>query len=419
MPEAAGTCSAHLAVSREALRKRLLVLVALLAAPSACGSSLSEAERGADAWRTLSPSPLSGRGGHSTVWTGREMLVWGGGLLEAWAGPDDERESHGTSYDPKTGTYTPLVAEHFADGAAYNPDSDSWHELSRSPLAPRSGHAAVWTGEEMLVFGGGDMMRGFADGAAYDPGARRWRRLARPPVRRLPAFTAVWTGRELILWGGISHQPELPPRGVAYDPDRDTWRTIAPFPLPTREGHTAVWTAKEMIVWGGTDLVSPDFADGAAYDPKTDAWRILPAGPLAGRHRHDAIWTGREMIVWGGQVGPFNTNDGAAYDPLKDRWRPLRQAPLAGRQWTSLMWAGREVIVWGGYQFDASTNASSDFADGAAYDPRLNRWRRLTGGPLGARSQHGSVWTGSELLVWGGEGDNRYWADGAAYRPPS
>jgi hypothetical protein len=54
------------------------------------------------------------------------------------------------------------------------------------------------------------------------------------------------------------------------------------------------------------------------------------------------------------------------------------------------------VLVWGG------TPGTFDnyFGDGAAYDPAADRWRRLPS--MSARFTNGGVWTGQELLVWGG-----------------
>ncbi|MFT4588100.1 MAG: hypothetical protein ACI8QF_002200, partial [Limisphaerales bacterium] len=60
-------------------------------------------------------------------WTGEEMVVYGGNSL---AGPS-------------------------AAAAAYNPETDSWRALtSEGSPEPRSGARAIWTGTEMLVFGG-------------------------------------------------------------------------------------------------------------------------------------------------------------------------------------------------------------------------------------------------------------------------
>ena len=57
--------------------------------------------------------------------------------------------------------------------------------LDGAPPSARAYHTAVWTGSEMIVWGGWD--GGYeADGGRYDPVTDSWTPLARPA--RLPAF---------------------------------------------------------------------------------------------------------------------------------------------------------------------------------------------------------------------------------------
>jgi hypothetical protein len=53
------------------------------------------------------------------------------------------------------------------------------------------------------------------------------------------------------------------------------------------------------------------------------------------------------------------------------------------------------------------------------YDPVANRWQPVTAGPLSGRNLHTAVWTGQEMLVWGGidPGGDSPLSDGAAFRP--
>ncbi|HJV08207.1 MAG TPA: hypothetical protein VJ653_00940, partial [Acidimicrobiales bacterium] len=80
---------------------------------------------------------LSGRGGHRAVWTGRDMVVWGG-----------------------------FDTEMRADGARYRRSTDTWEPVAAGPLAARQHHAMVWTGRQVLVWGGEGSTGKLADGAA-------------------------------------------------------------------------------------------------------------------------------------------------------------------------------------------------------------------------------------------------------------
>ena len=65
--------------------------------------------------------------------------------------------------------------------------------------------------------------------------------------------TAVWTGSEMIVWGGVDFSGYFS-TGGRYDPTTDSWTATSTTNAPdARETHTAVWTGSEMIVWGGYD----------------------------------------------------------------------------------------------------------------------------------------------------------------------
>ena len=130
-------------------------------------------------WSAISTTGApSARQGHTAVWTGSRLIVWGG----------------------KAGD-VPL-----GNGASYDPVSNTWTTLPTT-LAPsrRSGHVAFWTGREMIVFGGEDATGALSTGAAYDPARNQWRYISgtgTPTARK--NFTGAWTGSELVVFGGQS-----------------------------------------------------------------------------------------------------------------------------------------------------------------------------------------------------------------------
>ena len=74
------------------------------------------------------------------------------------------------------------------------------------------------------------------------------------------------------------------------------------------------------------------------------------------------------MIIWGGLSSEgFVHDDGGLYDPALDSWAPMTEAAAPGprmvRQQESV-WSGSELIVWGG------TNGSeAGLGSGARYCP--------------------------------------------------
>lgn len=305
-----------------------------------------------------------------------------------------------------------------------------WAPLPDSPLDGRADHVAVWTGETMIVWGGGTVQemgthpdlqatgtghdpdtgesiaigeRRFDTGATYDPSDGSWTPIADSPIAGSYDDTGVWTGDELLV---------LNARGeaAAYQPRSDSWRVLPPLPLSIAgDQHTAVWTGEEMIVWRyRCDDDGCDTA-GATYAPDTDTWRTIAASPLPPRRWHTAVWTGTEMIVWGGDdwLADRSTPTGAAYDPATDSWRIIPEAPIDSRQWHTATWTGSEMIVLGGMR---------PFA-GAGYDPVADRWRTIADAPIAERWWHSATWDGAAIVVWGGFDEVKHFADGARYDP--
>jgi hypothetical protein len=336
-----------------------------------------------DAWEPVSTTGApTDRGGHTAVWAGTEMIIWGG--------------SGGGALDT---------------GGRYNPATDTWLTTATVGAAsPRSAHTAIWTGSEMIVWGGYEDSSSYLDtGGAYDPALDTWRPVAAagaPSARR--EHTAVWTGEEMIVWGGWDDTATL--GGGRYAPGSDTWSPVAsPVFLQRQYGHSAVWTGSRMIAWGGFN--GEDLIDrGGRYDPVTDTWTptFTPGNPSP-RYYHTSIWTGNLMLIWGGtslEAGG-DTRTGGRYDPLTDDWTEMNwvDAPAA-RALHTAVWTGTRMIVWGVYQ------------SGGLYDPLTDQWTptSIADAPS-SRTGHTAVWTGTEMIVWGGERGGLRTNTGARYDP--
>lgn len=104
------------------------------------------------------------------------------------------------------------------------------------------------------------------------------------------------------------------------------------------------------------------------------------------------------MAVWGGGSGSSDFGDGALYNPATNKWTATSSsgAPSA-RQSHTVIWTGTEMVVWGGF------GGGAYLGDGARYRPATNSWRTMSGvGAPGVRTAHTAVWTGGEMIVWGG-----------------
>jgi N-acetylneuraminic acid mutarotase len=108
----------------------------------------------------------------------------------------------------------------------------------------------------MIVWGGFDGLNRLNTGGRYNPGTDSWTASSTtnaPTARN--KHTAVWTGSEMIVWGGnVAFSDEVNTVG-RYNPGTDSWTATSNTNAPTaRSEHSAVWTDSEMIVWG--DLIT-------------------------------------------------------------------------------------------------------------------------------------------------------------------
>lgn len=340
--------------------------------------------------------------------------------------------------------------------------SPSWQPLPQAPIAGRVYEGVVWTGTELIVWGGIRNGKALADGAAYDPAAGSWRAIAPLPSGvQGYAAGAVWTGETAVFWAGNS--PDGPALGAVYDPRADTWRRLPDGPLGPREGYASVWTGKELLVIGGARGDGQAAPVAAAVDPRTGAWRLLPAldhltfygGP------NGAVWDGHEALVIGnlslcpeqGSACAEHRPLFVAYDPATDAVRELELPRYSSdfgadtaASLTPVAWTGTDVVfsaaVPGSVRIVSYNPATGVWRKGApapcfiplqytqrawlgdryvtacgadglqVYSPATGTWtwRTLTPGPSPLTSREGSaiVWTGTDLIAWSGSVDRRF-----------
>lgn len=352
---------------------------------------------GIPGWAPIAPSPLGPRAAHRQVWTGTEVLVFGG------YGMASELSKGMAAYDPMLGTWRTLAA----------------------PAEFRS-EQVVWTGDRLLVLN--------FDGAlhSYDPLEDEWHRLQSSPiVGENRAMGMVWTGD--VVYVPYALREGRSPQAV-YDPEQDSWRELPN--APEGVGGQLLWTGEEVFVVGHTGGDGRSFPRFEAWsvDPVSGEWTELPRPPLVDverRYATVATWTGQELVVAGGThqtdagaaaseallggaeltpalqavIQPRTARDVAAYDPGSGTWRSLPDAPLPV---TGLelgmggpgIWTGHEVLAWAGIDPEALTTSDGTIL---LLDPSTGEWRVVAPPPEGVRQWAPTTWTGHELIWWSGE----------------
>jgi hypothetical protein len=195
------------------------------------------------------------------VWTGKEMLGWGGGCC----------------------------GDAFSDGVAFNPATNVWRALPKAPLAGNQHPLGVWTGKRYWVISGTRM-------AAYDPARNAWQVLPSAPFA--PSL-AVWNGDTLDVVAGNG-------RAAAY---RSRWQKLPSLPR-SRVGSVLVSDGIRLFAWGSRG--------GASLSPGAKKWTLVARGPLPAKLEPTAVWTGTALLVWGGtptKTWGHYSEAGAAFTP--------------------------------------------------------------------------------------------------------
>lgn len=284
--------------------------------------------------------------------------------------------------------------------------------------------SAVWNGSKMLVVGGASHRSVVT---AYDPKTDTWETL--PNTNAPPGRTegsAVWTGTEVVWFGGRQFVGGCSPfcwywESYAYSSVTGSWIQKAdPARVSgshfARFGHAAAWVGGAMIAYGGSNPYTV-FSNAEAFDPALNAWVNLPDAPDARTYAGGA-GLGGKAYFWGGQrlVDASEASDvfgdGLVYDPATRAWaRAMNGAPLAPRAGAAMAATNKELVVWGGRA------AGTYHGDGASYDPATGAWTMLpSAGAPSARRCSAAVWTGQELIVWGGVDGTAAVANGAVLR---
>lgn len=161
-------------------------------------------------------------------------------------------------------------------------------------------------------------------------------------------------------------------------------------------------------------------------------WETTSPPPGGFSPREKAAYTsiGSQLFIWGG-VNESGTalSSGALYDPRDDSWLAIAtdaNTPTP-RSLPSAVWTGSVIVVWGGQ--DPVT--LQPLADGAIYDPVENAWRPMSPGPR-ARAAAVGASSDARVVFFGGRDAMRplggldvydpatdMWDDGMMGSPPA
>lgn len=340
-------------------------------------SATTGAQRWSNSADNLPTGPLSARRDVASAWTGSELLVWGG-----FSGNQ-------------------AAEKYWADGAAYNPTSREWRQLPAAPLSARARMQAAWTGKEMIVWGGEDARhgdRGPVDGAAYNPETNTWRRISDAPGDGRSGAGTLMVGDKTAFFGGSNvHGASAATATLVYEPTADKWITIK---TPRRVAAAAA--IGTTLLFGELDDSGRLFVEQANVNGSTlsSSQEPLVGGPVerlgmlvAGDSAYVVVTEQNEAT----SVFSSNVVDGQ----IRKSWESIKPSDTLAAP--NAVTAGYQGLI---------TQISDDTAVIAAL-PEITLLNLRTGKVLlrdsvfenkGICGRSGALaWTGHEVLIWGGQ----------------
>lgn len=240
-----------------------------------------------------------------------------------------------------------------------------WARLPDPPLSPRVGASAAWTGEDVIVVGGGEFLcppgadcsgpteAPFTDGAAFDPSSQTWRLIADAPAAFEGERPAVADGSVFFLvecdvsFIGTEEEPaeercpstQEPTVLLRYHPELDAWTQ---FPGPP--GHQPLQieaVGDSIIAFAGTEERGE--RREWRFDLESAAWTAIPDEPVPLMYDRSVVAAGRggTALLFGAdsESGPTSepgheVNLAAKLDLETMTWAELPSSPSRGyRAW--------------------------------------------------------------------------------------
>lgn len=270
-------------------------------------------------WERTSDSPLSPRNSASIWWDGREIFVFGGS--------DFACASASLCMTPSTPP--------FSDGAAYNPDTDTWREIADAPVSIL-GSQIVTVGSDIFALIWTSYDSRSSRLFRYQSLLDKWDEFNSPEV--LTSTSIVALGTDIILYKS-SHE-----NGQVSDWKMDTltgqWTRLADSPLGlgfSRQiiplGNDLYLFDHELVPNPGGDGI-PSYLRGAKFSQ--EHWELLPQSDIIGTF---PILTAGTLLISpelgcadGGKANGFGTciAFGAIFDTITSTWHELPSAPNRG-----------------------------------------------------------------------------------------
>ena len=336
-------------------------------------------------WQKLTNLPaglLVAKDKPTFLWTGTELLVWGG---------------NGAN-----------------DGYRYNPTTNSWTTISATNApVPRNFYLSILTGIELIIWGGNDASTnlGLSTGARYNLASNTWTALN---ITNAPAYLSgancTFTNNAMYVYGGTSNNV-YSNKMHKYDLITNVWTQNTPVgtTVPLRTAASMLSHNGFIYMYGGNYTqysVTQFLSDGYVYNTATNSWSVNVGMGIPNYVNSTSFQVGNKVYSFGGVAGAANnytySNEVGVKNitALNPAYIKLGNASIAARFGSYVdSLPGNRLIFWGGFTFSGANY--SPFADGIIFNTSINTFGDISSDGAPPASLKGSTKSISgKFVIW-------------------
>jgi hypothetical protein len=367
-------------------------------------------------------------------------------------------ESNGTTISRFTFDVSPEF-----DSSGYGPKGPYSYNWTHAPVWSEANRSLYWYGGRYRNLLGDTFQNG---GFVFDVSKRSWTSFAPPSFEptfvhsgvtrtytRMDQWSFFLSGK-FFVFGGYRAQNGVVPvydgfswafeNGIALQPQQILNGLTDEFDYSPRDNSTFAnirWAANpacvvgnEVFLSGGRRMSVRTIADGqldsalvehkVIFNAENSRMRVLTQDPMGLRAGTTVVSMGDSCFLWGGYTAEgakfkpteaemtaelmnrFQPQEsGFIFAPQTSEWRPISNtgAPSA-RAFMHGLWTGSEVLMWGGASEPSPTlNKDIEKNKGVfTYRPNENRWYAQPSTSLEPmfNGNERPVWTGSRVFLW-------------------
>jgi hypothetical protein len=212
-----------------------------------------------------------------------------------------------------------------------------WRRAAASPLSPRNQAIGVWTGGEVIVFGGTQRPmcpacdwavppERLRDGAAYNPQTNTWRAIAPLPLDAAGYGQAIRVGDDVFFLTRAVVGREVRFGLWSYSLTGDAWRAVA-LPAPRSTSPAMVEHRGRLVIYERS--LERGRTPDIVFDQATGTWNELTTDPLDGAYDRQLVSVDGSLVLFAKLIGEASDSRrpgivrAVVFDDVARRWDPL------------------------------------------------------------------------------------------------